>query len=75
MEDNGLKGNLKQPDNFTTCGKLNLEIKQYNNPKEVICIKQIYIFTSQTTLSMPNNLIMEGFVITFEKNVIEHFYP
>ena len=35
MEDNGLKGNLKQPDNFTTCGKLNLEIKQYNNPKEV----------------------------------------
>ena len=40
IEDNGLKGKQKQPDNFTTCGKLNLEIKQYNNPKEVsrICI-------------------------------------
>ena len=40
IEDNGLKGKQKQPDNFTTCGKLNLEIKQYNNPKEVyyVCI-------------------------------------
>ena len=38
IEDNGLKGKQRQPDNFTTCGKLNLEIKQYNNPKEVNCI-------------------------------------
>ena len=35
MENNGMKGNLKQPENFTTCGKLNVEIKQYNNPIEV----------------------------------------
>ena len=51
IEDNGLKGKQKQPDNFTTCGKLNLEIKQYNNPKEVnrICIC-IFIYIC-TTLS------------------------
>ena len=44
MEDNGLRGNLKQPDNFTTCGKLNLEIKQYNNPKEVSIFAFVFVF-------------------------------
>merc|ERR1712200_297894 len=34
FENNGLKGKLKQPDNFTTCGKLNIETNQYNNPME-----------------------------------------
>ena len=29
-----MKGNLKQPDNFTTCGRLGIEINQYNNPVE-----------------------------------------
>jgi len=33
MNDNGL-GFCRQPDNFTTCGRLNIEINQYNNPVE-----------------------------------------
>jgi len=33
MQHHGL-GHLPQPDNFTTCGKLNIEINQYNNPVE-----------------------------------------
>ena len=45
-----MKGNLKQPDNFTTCGKLNLEIKQYNNPKEVRrCIVTFKMVTKTMT--------------------------
>ena len=35
MEHHGLKGHLPQPDNFTTCGKLGIEINQYNCPIEV----------------------------------------
>ena len=35
MENHGLKGHLPQPDNFTTCGKLGIEINQYNCPIEV----------------------------------------
>ena len=27
-------GHLPQPDNFTTCGRLGIEINQYNNPVE-----------------------------------------
>ena len=53
MEDNGLKGNLKQPDNFTTCGKLNLEIKQYNNPKEV---RSCIVTFKMVTKTMTNNM-------------------
>jgi len=34
MENHGLKGHLPQPDNFTTCGKLGIEINQYNCPIE-----------------------------------------
>jgi len=34
MHDHGLKGHLPQPDNFTTCGKLGIEINQYNCPIE-----------------------------------------
>merc|ERR1719251_443806 len=34
MEHHGLKGHLPQPDNFTTCGKLGIEINQYNCPIE-----------------------------------------
>merc|ERR1712055_1127005 len=33
MQHHGL-GHLPQPDNFTTCGRLNIEINQYNNPVE-----------------------------------------
>merc|ERR1712211_107223 len=32
MENHGLKGHLPQPENFTTCGKLGIEINQYNCP-------------------------------------------
>ena len=35
MEHHGLKGHLPQPENFTTCGKLGIEINQYNCPIEV----------------------------------------
>ena len=35
MENHGLRGHLPQPDNFTTCGKLNIEVNQYNCPIEV----------------------------------------
>ena len=35
MENHGLKGHLPQPENFTTCGKLGIEINQYNCPIEV----------------------------------------
>merc|ERR1712106_349756 len=34
MQNHGLKGHLPQPDNFTTCGKLGIEINQYNCPIE-----------------------------------------
>merc|ERR1712055_874057 len=34
MENHGLRGHLPQPDNFTTCGKLGIEINQYNCPIE-----------------------------------------
>jgi len=34
MENHGLRGHLPQPDNFTTCGKLNIEVNQYNCPIE-----------------------------------------
>merc|ERR1712193_595535 len=34
MENHGLRGYLPQPDNFTTCGKLGIEINQYNCPIE-----------------------------------------
>ena len=33
MQHHGL-GHLPQPDNFTTCGRLGIEINQYNNPVE-----------------------------------------
>ena len=33
MQHHGL-GHLPQPDNFTTCGRLGIEINQYNNPLE-----------------------------------------
>lgn len=33
MQNHGL-GFCKQPDNFTTCGRLNIEVNQYNNPVE-----------------------------------------
>merc|ERR1712150_445376 len=33
-ENHGLKGHLPQPENFTTCGKLGIEINQYNCPIE-----------------------------------------
>jgi len=33
MQHHGL-GHLPQPDNFTTCGKLGIEVNQYNNPME-----------------------------------------
>jgi len=33
MQHHGL-GHMPQPDNFTTCGKLGIEINQYNNPME-----------------------------------------
>ena len=29
------QGHLPQPENFTTCGKLGIEINQYNCPIEV----------------------------------------
>ena len=40
MQNNGLKGHIPQPDNFTTVGKLGIEINQYNCPIEVrdICL-------------------------------------
>ncbi len=38
MENHGLKGHLPQPENFTTCGKLGIEINQYNCPIEVTVI-------------------------------------
>jgi len=34
MQHHGLKGHIPQPDNFTTCGKLGIEINQYNCPIE-----------------------------------------
>merc|ERR1711913_241252 len=34
MQNNGLKGHIPQPDNFTTVGKLGIEINQYNCPIE-----------------------------------------
>jgi len=34
MQHHGL-GHLPQPDNFTTCGRLGIEVNQYNNPIEV----------------------------------------
>ena len=40
MEHHGLKGHLPQPENFTTCGKLGIEINQYNCPIEVITCQQ-----------------------------------
>eukprot|EP00091_Calanus_sinicus_P020781 TRINITY_DN5887_c0_g1_i8.p1 TRINITY_DN5887_c0_g1~~TRINITY_DN5887_c0_g1_i8.p1 ORF type:complete len:182 (-),score=50.69 TRINITY_DN5887_c0_g1_i8:197-742(-) len=33
MQHHGL-GHMPQPDNFTTCGQLGIEINQYNNPVE-----------------------------------------
>merc|ERR1739848_186205 len=33
MQHQGL-GHLPQPDNFTTCGRLGIEVNQYNNPVE-----------------------------------------
>jgi len=33
MQHHGL-GHMPQPDNFTTCGKLGIEVNQYNNPVE-----------------------------------------
>jgi len=33
MQHHGL-GHMPQPDNFTTCGKLGIEVNQYNNPME-----------------------------------------
>merc|ERR1711981_1304749 len=33
MQHHGL-GHLPQPDNFTTCGRLGIEVNQYNNPVE-----------------------------------------
>jgi hypothetical protein len=38
MSSQGLadvQGHIPQPDNFTTCGKLGIEINQYNCPIEV----------------------------------------
>merc|ERR1712192_349040 len=57
MEDNGLKGNLKQPDNFTTCGKLNLEIKQYSNPMECYDEKTIEDMTDEMEVMSNPNLV------------------
>ena len=34
-----VQGHIPQPDNFTTCGKLGIEINQYNCPIEVRRIK------------------------------------
>merc|ERR1712105_583906 len=34
MENHGLRGHLPQPENFTTFGKLGIEINQYNCPIE-----------------------------------------
>ena len=42
MENHGLKGHLPQPENFTTCGKLGIEINQYNCPIEVWLFYSIY---------------------------------
>ena len=42
MEHHGLKGHLPQPENFTTCGKLGIEINQYNCPIEVWLFYFIY---------------------------------
>ena len=44
MENHGLKGHLPQPENFTTCGKLGIEINQYNCPIEVIILIGIEYF-------------------------------
>ena len=41
MENHGLKGHLPQPENFTTCGKLGIEINQYNCPIEVSVIGSV----------------------------------
>ena len=38
MQHHGL-GHMPQPDNFTTCGKLGIEVNQYNNPMEVSEVK------------------------------------
>ena len=47
MEHHGLKGHLPQPENFTTCGKLGIEINQYNCPIEVKPPHFVFNFVNQ----------------------------
>ena len=49
MEHHGLKGHLPQPENFTTCGKLGIEINQYNCPIEVSTALELVVFTNQSS--------------------------
>ena len=49
MEHHGLKGHLPQPENFTTCGKLGIEINQYNCPIEVSTALPLVVFTNQSS--------------------------
>ena len=51
MEHHGLKGHLPQPENFTTCGKLGIEINQYNCPIEVsVLIPLLHAFNSHSSI-------------------------
>ena len=53
MEHHGLKGHLPQPENFTTCGKLGIEINQYNCPIEVrVLIPLGHAFNSHSSLTL-----------------------
>ena len=50
MEHHGLKGHLPQPENFTTCGKLGIEINQYNCPIEVRVLISLVYFMNRGLL-------------------------
>merc|ERR1719264_734695 len=63
MENHGLKGHLPQPENFTTCGKLGIEINQYNCPIECYDEAVIEEMTEdrdlQTTRQHDNPLVQQ----------------
>jgi len=74
FENNGLKGNLKQPEKFTTCGKLGIEINQYNNPVE--CYHEEVVeemMTDQLFLTNPD--LMEKMKDKEEKKATGPFDP
>ena len=67
MEHHGLKGHLPQPENFTTCGKLGIEINQYNCPIEVRRLLQSHFQDNSSIIFLRIYYLYDFFVSTSKK--------